>query len=62
VGPFAAGAAARAGEALAVLKNVSTHPTLKGPDNELFSLALYRMCNMGKMFINLLFSDSQGLG
>jgi hypothetical protein len=62
VGPFAMGAATRAGEALPVLKNISTHQTPGRSDIELFPLGRYGARNMRKMLINLFFPDSHGLG
>ena len=62
VGPFATGAATRAGEALPVLKNISAHQTPGRSDIELFPLGRYGARNMRKMFINLLFPDSRRLG
>jgi len=55
-------AASRAGEALAVLKNISTRQTPEGSDNEPFPLGRCGACNMGKMLIDLFFPDSHRLG
>ena len=55
-------AAARAGKAAPILEDISTRQTPERSDNEPFSSGRYGACNMGKVFIDLFFPDSQRLG
>lgn len=62
MGFLATRAATRAGKAAPILEDISTRQTPERSDNEPFSSGRYRACNMGKMFIDIFFADSQCLG
>jgi hypothetical protein len=62
MGFLATRAAARAGKAAPIPEDISTRQALERSDNEPFSSGRYGACNMGKMFIDLFFPDSQRLG
>jgi len=61
-GSLAMRASTRPGEALSLLKNISTRQTPEGFDNQLFPLGCQGACNMRKMLIDLFFPDTYRLG